>query len=93
MDSNQYSYPDSKKKQPMEHSYNILEMEIDEYMCTDSIKIEKLIQENVHYENYHRMMPMCDDRYVFKEVVIHLDFKGAPPKFDFLINLIRFFAS
>ena len=27
---------------------------------------------------------------VFGEVLIHLDFKGAPPKFDFLVDLIKF---
>jgi hexosaminidase len=26
----------------------------------------------------------------FNEVLVHLDLKGAPPKFDFLMDLIRF---
>lgn len=33
------------------------------------------------------------DQRLFKEVIIHLDFKGAPPKFGFLKDLIRFIAT
>ena len=35
----------------------------------------------------------CDDNACFKQVYVHIDLKGAPPKFDFLERLIKFIAT
>jgi hexosaminidase len=33
-----------------------------------------------------------EEKALFKEVLIHLDLKGAPPKFEFLLDIIRYVA-
>jgi hypothetical protein len=33
------------------------------------------------------------EKSLFKDVLIHLDLKGAPPKFEFLMDFINFFGS
>ena len=68
-------------------------MKIEEWLISDDISIEQVVVENVGYENCHKFLPMCNEKFVFKEVLIHIDFKGAPPKFDFLMKFIKFFAS
>jgi hexosaminidase len=34
-----------------------------------------------------------EDTQTFNQVYVHLDLKGAPPKFEFLERLLRFFAT
>ena len=67
-------------------------MKIEEWLMGEDVSIEKVIVESVGYENCHKFLPMCDDRFIFKNVLIHIDFKGAPPRFDFLMKFIKFFA-
>lgn len=52
-----------------------------------------MILENVNYSNSTKYLPVRQEKGLFKEVLIHLDLKGAPPKFEFLMDFIGFFAS
>ena len=52
-----------------------------------------MILENVNYSNSAKYLPVRQEKGLFGEVLIHLDLKGAPPKFEFLMDFISFFAS
>lgn len=71
-----------------------MDMQIEEYLIDDSqISIERVILDNVGHDNSHKFLPSINQKFHFKDVFIHIDFKGAPPKFDFLMKFIKFFAS
>ena len=47
---------------------------------------------NVAYSNAPRFIPIRKDKQVFNNVLLHIDFKGAPPTFKFLIDLVKYLA-
>lgn len=38
-------------------------------------------------------VPDCEEVGSFQQILIHIDLKGAPPKFEFLERLLRFISS
>lgn len=44
-------------------------------------------------QNALKFFTFLQDKVSFNEVLVHIDFKGAPPKFDFLMNFMQFIAS
>ena len=52
-----------------------------------------MILENINYSNTSRYLPSRQDKRLFEQILIHIDFKGAPPKFDFLMDFVKFFAT
>jgi hypothetical protein len=50
-----------------------------------------MILENINYANTARYLPNRIEDKFFGQILIHIDFKGAPPKFDFLMDFIKFF--
>mmetsp|Transcript_32357 Transcript_32357/g.49516 ORF Transcript_32357/g.49516 Transcript_32357/m.49516 type:complete len:235 (-) Transcript_32357:42-746(-) len=64
--------------------------QLNNYIDRDKVTIESILQgdtaklmEAVQYKDNHVKFP---------DVLIHLDLKGAPPKFEFLMDFIKFFA-
>lgn len=50
-----------------------------------------MILDNINYSNTSRYLPSRKDKKYFEQILIHIDFKGAPPKFEFLMDFVKFF--
>lgn len=61
-----------------------------------SLKLDKLDEDLEELYDESLLTPLIlddakiTDTVAFKEVLLHLDLKGAPPKFEFLLDLINF---
>ena len=51
--------------------------------------------QNVQRQIYHSQneSSLRGDGFTFKDVLLHIDLKGAPPKFDFLMRYLEFVSS
>ena len=68
---------------PFQQAYEDGLTDICELFRSDGQETEAFLQEQIQ-------QPFVGDALAFKQVVIHLDLKGSPPTFDFLLRFLRF---
>ena len=60
-------------------------------MNTQNINIEIMLTENSSNLTLKKFSEFQNkQKVIFNEVLVHLDFKGAPPKFEFLMDFLKY---